>query len=71
MEARLIVVGLRWTEASEEDVDAEDAVAIRSISWLGRPMGLFPKRSGEASRSLRWMSRSVEFIVTIPLLVCN
>lgn len=56
-------VGLRETEASEEDVDAEEAVAILSISWLGRPMGVFAKRMGDASRSLRSIARSAEFMM--------
>ena len=60
-----MVVGLREIEPSEEDVDAEEAVAILSISWLGRPIGLFAKRSGEASRSLRCMARSTSFMVKI------
>ena len=75
VETRLIVVGLRETECSEDDVEVEEAVAILSISWLGRPigvsstswlgrpMGVFAKRTGEASRSLLWIWRSVEFIL--------
>lgn len=32
-----MAVGLRDSEPSEEEVEADDAVGIRSISWLGLP----------------------------------
>jgi hypothetical protein len=58
VETRLIPISLRTTEFSDEEVEAEEAVAVLSISWLGLPCGMFSNRAGDASRSLRSISRS-------------
>jgi hypothetical protein len=50
---------LRATDP-EESVEVLDAVAMRSISWLGRTT---ENLSGEASRSFLTISRSASFIL--------
>jgi hypothetical protein len=53
---------LRCTELSDEEVEALEAVAIRSTSWLGLPT-IDSNRSGEASRSALTNSRSASFMM--------
>jgi len=62
---RLMVASLRTAEPSEEELEVVDAVARRSISWLGRPCGVLMKRSGLASRSFLSISRSASFILAV------
>jgi hypothetical protein len=57
----------RTAEPSEEEEEVVEAVGMRSISWLRRPGGVLIKRSGEASRSLRCISRSASFILAVVL----
>lgn len=53
----------RTAEPSEEEEEDVEAVGMRSISVLRWPGGVLMKRSGEASRSLRSISRSASFIL--------
>jgi len=62
---RLMVASLRTAEPSDEELEVVDAVARRSISWLGRPCGVLMKRSGLASRSFLSISRSASFILAV------
>jgi hypothetical protein len=58
-------ISLRTAELSEDEVEVLEPVAMRSISWLGRPGGVLMNRSGDASRSFLSISRSTIFILAI------
>jgi hypothetical protein len=60
VDIRLMAPSLRATDPSEDSVEVLDAVAIRSISWLGRTA---ENLSGEASRSFLSISRSASFML--------
>lgn len=57
-------MSLRTAEPSDEELEVVEAVAMRSISWLGRvPVG--GVRARAASSSSRTISRSASFILAI------
>jgi hypothetical protein len=58
---------VRTAEASDDEVELVDALAILSISRLGLPRGLLMNLSGEASRSFLSISRSASFILAIEI----
>jgi hypothetical protein len=60
VDIRRMALSLRATDPSEDSVEVLDAVAIRSISWLGRTA---ENLSGEASRSFLSISRSASFML--------
>lgn len=62
-------LSLTAADSSEELEEVVEAVAIRSISWLGRTRleGIWENRSGDASRSLRSISLSASFMMAVVL----